>query len=194
MAPMTSKISAVVLAAALLTTAGCARTGLNGPSAAPSWAAGTPSSSAPSSSAPSSKAPAPVPTFADLTTGSKTSVVKLYSYDAKAHSAVVEPIIFLDGPAFCKAFRLKSSDPRCQRDWADEESHLKVTVPVSAKPKLTQWDDHKGGDCIGTITSGAICPATEAQFAAWLKATPSGFAVVTLVDGTITKIAQMYTP
>ncbi|MEU4218425.1 hypothetical protein [Actinoplanes sp. NPDC026623] len=121
-------------------------------------------------------------------------MVKLYSYDATAHSAVAEPVIFLDGPAFCKAFKLKSSDPRCQRDWADEESHLKVTLRVSAKPKLTQWDDHKDGDCTGTITTGAVCPATEAQFATWLKNNPGGFAVVTLTDGTVTKIAQMFTP
>jgi hypothetical protein len=191
---MTSKISAVILAAALLTTAGCAATGRNAPAAPPSRATGDPSGKAPGSGAPSSKAPKPGPTFADLTTGSKTSVVKLYSYDATAHSAVVEPIIFLDGPAFCKAFKLKSSDPRCQRDWEDEESHIKVTVPVSAKPRLTQWDDHKDGDCIGTITGGAVCPATTAEFATWLKGNPGGFAVVTLVDGTVTKIAQMYTP
>ena len=186
MAPMTSKISVIVLAAALLTTAGCAATGGDGPPAAPSWAAGVPSSKPPT--------PAPGPTFADLTTGSRTSVVKLYSYDAAAQSAVVEPIIFLDGPAFCKAFKIKSSDGRCQRDWVSEESHTKVTLPVQPKPKLTQWDDHKDGDCIGTMTTGAVCPATPAEFADWLKDNPKGFAVVTTADGTVTKIAQMYTP
>ena len=180
MAPMTSKVSAAVLAAALLTAAGC---GFAGPDA-----------SGPASSAPVSKAPAPGPTFADLTTGSKSSAVRLYSYDAAAHSAVVEPIIFLDGTAFCKAFKIKPSDPRCQRDWEDEESHVKVTVPVAAKPKLTQWDNHRDGDCIGSMTGGGICPATEAEFAAWLKDNPGGFAVITLVAGTITKIAEMYTP
>ncbi|MCU7728321.1 hypothetical protein ODJ79_31800 [Actinoplanes sp. KI2] len=187
---MTSKIPTVVLAALLApvlpATAGCAATGRNKPAGTPSRAAGT--------GTPSSKAPAPGPTFADLTTGSKTSVVKLYSYDAKAHSAVVEPIIFLDGPTFCKAFKIKASDPQCGRDWQDAESHTKVTLPVRDKPKLTQWDNHRNGDCTGTITSGAICPATESEFATWLKANPAGFAVITTADGTVTKIAQMYTP
>ena len=181
---MTSRLAAVVLAAALLSAAGCDAAGRREPPAAPS-------SKAPSSKAPS---PAPGPTFADLTTGSKTSVVKLYSYDAAAHSAVVEPVIFLDGPSFCEAFKLTSSDPRCQQDWADEESHTKVTLPVRPKPALTQWDDHRDGDCIGGIATGAVCPATPAEFAAWLKAGPNGFAVVTTVDGTVTKIAQLYTP
>lgn len=183
MTPMTSKASAVVLAAALLATAGCG-----------SAVRDQPAGSGRASSAPVSKAPTPGPTFADLTKGSKSSTVNLYSYDATAHSAVVEPIIFMDGPAFCKAFKLKPSDSRCQRDWADEESHLKVTVPVVAKPKLTRWDDHRDGDCIGTMTGGGTCPATEAEFAAWLKDNPGGFAVITLVNGTATKIAEMYTP
>jgi hypothetical protein len=173
-----------VLAAAVLATAAC---GTGDETALPA----APSSRA---AAPSRPPAAPQPTFADPGHGSTTSVVKLYSYDAGAHSAVVEPIVFLDGAAYCKKFQVKSSDPRCGREWTSEESHTKITVPVSRKPTLNAWDDGQDGDCIGTMTSGGICPVSAARFAAWLKDNPAGFAVITTRDGTITKIAEMYTP
>jgi len=184
MTRMNSKLSAIVLVAAVLTTAACGTATATTPSGPASSAAVQPST----------KPAAPTPTFADPTQGSGTTVVKLHSFDAGAGSAVVEPIIFMDGPAYCKAFKLKSSDGRCQREWVSEESHTKITLPVLAKPKLTTWDDHQGGDCIGSMTGGGTCPATAAEFAEWLKQDPGGFAVITTKDGTITHIAQMYTP
>lgn len=184
MTRMNTKLSAIVLAAAVLTTAAC---GTAAPAASP-----VPSNSA--AVKPSSKPVAPQPTFADPTQGSTTSVVKLYAYDAAAHSAVVEPIIFLDGPSFCKAFKIKSTDPRCDREWTTEESHTKITVPVSQQPKLTTWDDQHGGDCIGSMTSGGICPTSASAFAKWLKDNPKGFVVITTKDGTISKMAEMYLP
>jgi hypothetical protein len=174
----------IVLLAVLLTTAACADPERTATLVTPSSAAGRPST----------RAPAPQPTYTDITRGDSTSVVKLYAYDPRAHSAVAEPVIFLDGPAFCKAFKLKSSDPRCDRDWATEESHTKVTVPVVAQPKLMAWDDHHEGDCTGTITSGGVCRTTTADFADWLRQNPKGFAVLTVKDGTVTKIAEMFTP
>jgi len=106
----------------------------------------------------------------------------------------VEPIIFLDGTAFCKAFTIKPTDPQCERDWQAAESHAKITVPVLAEPKLTTWDDRKGGDCIGSMTGGGTCPISAAAFAERLKDNPKEFAVITTRDGTIVKIAEMYTP
>ena len=181
---MTSKLSTIVLAAVVLTTAGCANPTSKAPLITPSSAAVKPST----------KAAAPQPTFADPLRDNTTSVVKLYSYNAAAGSAVVEPIIFMDGPAFCKAFKLKSGDPRCQREWTTEESHTKITVPVVQQPRLTTWDDHEGGDCIGSMTTGSTCPTSASEFAKWVEDNPEGFAVITTNDGTITKIAEMYTP
>jgi len=178
--PSSSFLLPIALAAAVLTTAGCST-----PTRTPAPA---------HSSAAAVKPPASQPTFADPLSDSTTSVVKLYSYDAAAGSAVVEPIIFMDGPAFCKAFKLKSSDPRCEREWTTEESHTKITVPVVPDPKLTTWDDHKGGDCIGSMTTGGTCATSASEFAKWLKGNPEGFAVITTKDGMITKIAQMFIP
>jgi hypothetical protein len=181
---MTRILPAVVLAAAVLTTAACGIGESTGPPVRPSTVAARPSS----------RPAAPQPTYADPSRGSSTSVVKLYSYDAVAHSAVVEPIVFMDGGAYCKKFKVKPSDPRCDREWTTDESHTKITVAVSRKPTLNAWDNGRDGDCIGTITSGGICPVSASKFAAWLKDNPEGFAVITTKDGTITKIAEMYTP
>jgi hypothetical protein len=184
MARMTKTLSAVVLATAVLATAACGPGESTGPPVRPSTVA----------AGPSSKPAGVQPTYADPSRGSSTSVVKLYSYDAVAHSAVVEPIVFMDGGAYCTKFKVKPSDPRCDREWTSEESHTKITVPVSRKPTLNAWDDGRGGDCIGGMTSGGVCPVPAATFAAWLKDNPEGFAVITTRDGTITKIAEMYTP
>jgi hypothetical protein len=185
MTRMFRKLSVVALAVAVLTTAAC---GTTTQSSGP-WV--TPSSVA---AKPSSPVAAPKPTFTDPLHGSTTSVVKLYSYDAGAHSAVLEPIVFLEGPVYCKKFKIKASDPRCRREWTTDESHSKITVPVVPKPRLNAWDDGKEGDCIGSPVTGSVCPVSPAAFATWLKENPAGFAVITTKDGTITKIAQMYTP
>jgi hypothetical protein len=181
---MIRKLPVAVLAAAVLTTAACGTGDSTGPPVRPSTVA----------AGPSGEPAAPQPTYADPSRGSSTSVVKLYSYDALAHSAVVEPIVFMDGAAYCSKFQVKPSDPRCDREWTSEESHTKITVPVRRKPALNAWDNGPDGDCIGTMTSGGICPVSAARFAAWLRQNPAGFAVITTSDGTITKIAEMYTP
>jgi eukaryotic-like serine/threonine-protein kinase len=190
MARMTKKLSTVVLGAAVLAasvvaTAACGTGGATSPQAAPSSAVAVKASSKPA---------APQPTFADPLHGSTTSVVKLHSYDATAHSAVVEPIVFMDGGEYCKKFKVKSSDPRCNREWTTDESHTTITVPVIPKPRLNAWDNGADGDCIGTMTTGSVCRTSPSTFAKWLKENPEGFAVITTKNGTITKIAQMYTP
>jgi hypothetical protein len=185
MTRMFRSLSVVVLAGAVLTTAACGTTTRSsGP-----WV--TPSSVA---ARPSAPAAAPKPTFTDPLHGSTTSVVKLYSYDATAHSAVVEPIVFMEGDTYCKKFKVRKNDPRCQLEVTTDESHVKMTVPVVSKPRLNAWDDGKDGDCIGSPVTGSVCPVSPAAFARWLKENPQGFAVITTKDGTITKIAQMFTP
>ena len=175
-----SPIRTLALLAAVLTTAACATTP---PAAAPSFAPSP------------SHAPAPPrPTFADLTRGDSTSVVKLYAYDPAAHSAVVEPIIFMDGPAFCRKFQIKKGDPRCDREWTTEESHTRITVPVIAAPRLNAWENPAGDDCIGSMTTGGTCAVSVATFTRRAKANPEGFTVITLHDGVATKLAEMYTP
>jgi hypothetical protein len=183
MTGMVKKLSAVVLAAAVSATAACGTSHPAAPWVTPSSAAATPRSAA-----------APTPTFTDPLHGSTVSVVKLYKYDAAAHSAVLEPIVFMEGPVYCKKFKIKSSDPRCQLEYTTDESHTKITVPVVKRPRLNAWDDGKDGDCIGSPVTGSVCPVSPSAFARWLKENPAGFAAITTVDGTITKIAQMYTP
>jgi hypothetical protein len=170
----------LAMATAVLATAAC---GTNAPSATPSFAP------------PPSTAPAPPrPSFADLTRGDSTSVVKLYAYDPTADSAVVEPIIFMDGPAFCRKFKVKAGDPRCDREWTTEESHTRVTVPVVAKPRLNAWENAAGDDCIGTLTTGSTCAVSVTTFTKRAKANPAGFVVITVKAGVATKLSEMYTP
>jgi len=175
-------LCAVVAGAGVLATGACGATTGSAPPAA-------------SISPAPSVAPAPPrPSFADLTRGDSTSVVKLYAYDAEAHSAVVEPIIFMDGPAYCRKFQIKAGDGRCEREWITEESHTRITVPVVARPRLTAWENEKGEDCIGSMTTGGLCPVPAKVFARWLEENAEGMAVVTMKDGVVTKLAEMYTP
>ena len=155
----------------------------------------TPPAAAPSSApAPRTSPPAPQPSFTDLTRGDSTSVVKLYSYDPGAHSAVVEPILFMDGPAYCKKFKVKPGDPRCDREWIAEESHTRITVPVITTPRLNAWENAAGDDCIGSMTTGSTCSVPVSTFTKRAKANPEGFVAITLHNGTATKLSEMYTP
>jgi hypothetical protein len=166
----------VLLALACATAlAGCAAT----PSPAP---------------APAASPTSAVPTFADVARGDSTSVVKIESFDAGARAAVVEPTIFLQGPDFCTAFHLPSSDPRCERDWNTEDSNTRVTVPVAEDAELFTI---RGGDpeCFSedALIVGT-CELTPAKFARLAQESPGMLAQVTIVDGTARKIAELYTP
>ena len=175
------KLIAVVLGLALL--AGGCGTGQpeTGPSSSPSAAAPSPS--------------APQPRFADLTQGSTTSVVTLHSYDAKNASAVVEPMIFMTGDAYCKAFKIKRSDDRCvHHEYVTEESHTKVTVPLAADVAYFTWEDPNGDVCIDAPEKGGTCPMTAKQFAKWLKAGTGEMVAVATRDGAVTRMAIVYTP
>ena len=192
---MKRKLIAVAL---VLAAGGC---GTNTPTAAPAPVTSAPSSapsSAPTSaptSAPASKKPVASPRFADLTQGSTTSVVRLHSYDAKNASAVVEPMIFMTGDAYCRTFKIKRSDSRCVSEaYVTEESHTKVTVPIAAEAKYFTWEGTDGSVCVEAPEKGGTCPMTEKQFAGWFKLNKQAMVAVATEDGTITRMATIYTP
>ncbi|GIF15692.1 hypothetical protein [Actinoplanes teichomyceticus] len=171
----------VTLAVALLLTAGCG-----------THPGDTPGTAGPARSA--TAAPAPEPSFADLTRGDTRSVVKMYAYDARNRSAVVEPILFMTGEQYCRAFRPAPTDGRCDREWTTEESHTKITVPVAARPRFYTWQDENGDVCVDSPDAGGTCPTTAKAFGRWLSGDPGGMVAVTMVDGTITRMAQIYVP
>ena len=172
------------------------------PPSAASPSPSPPSASSPSPSSPSalptsprSKKAAPKPRFADLTQGRATSVVKLHGFDAKNASAIVEPIIFMTGDAYCRTFKIKRSDSRCVSEaYVTEESHTKVTVPIAPKAKYFTWEGTDGSVCIDAPEKGGTCPMTEKQFTGWFKLNKQAMVAVATQDGTITRMATVYTP
>jgi hypothetical protein len=147
---------------------------------------------APAGAAPSA---APKARFADLTQGRTTSVVYLYSLDGSKASAVVEPILFMTGDAYCRAFKIERTDGRCiHYEYVTEESHTKVTVPISPKATYFTWEGPEGEVCIDAPEKGGTCPMTQKQFAAWVKANKQAMIAVATENGTITRMAVVYTP
>lgn len=140
------------------------------------------------------KPPAAGPSYVDITQGDSSTAAMLYSFDAAARSAVIEPVIFMEGPSFCQKYRIRATDGRCARDWVLVQSHQKVAVPVSADVKLfTAESDTE--DCVGSIDQGGSCPVTAAKFSSMAAAGKDNFLVhVTVKAGTVTRIAQEYRP
>jgi hypothetical protein len=172
----------------VLVAGGC---GTAAPDAAPTAA---PSTTAPASSPPSRKAPAQ-PRFADLTQGRTTAVVKLHGYDAKNASAVVEPMIFMTGDAYCRAFKVKRSDSRCvNHAYVTEESNTRVTVPLASQVKYFTWEGPGGEVCIDAPEKGGTCPIPEKRFAGWFELNKRAMVAVATEDGAITRMAVVYTP
>jgi hypothetical protein len=164
----------------LLLLAACANTG-------PQTAQSTPKAVPHASSA------AVAPSFPDLSRGNAQTAAKLLSFDASARSAVLEPTIFMDGPGFCAKFYVETPDPRCEREWVAEDSNVKVTLPVDAHAKLATI---RGGDpgCMGGTQGSGSCPLTAAEFASLAKQSPGMLVQVTVKDGTLTQMAEQYTP
>lgn len=172
----------------VLAAGGC---GTAAPDTAP--ASDAPAPSAAASSAPGRK-PAP-PRFADLTQGRTTSVVKLHGYDAKNASAVVEPMLFMTGDAYCRAFDIEPTDNRCvHREYVTEESNTKVTVPIAAEVKYFTWEGPGGEVCIDAPEKGGTCPISAKGFAEWFKQNKGGMVAVATEDGALTRMAVVYTP
>ncbi|UQU63841.1 hypothetical protein COUCH_33445 [Couchioplanes caeruleus] len=188
-------LPAVVLL--VLLAGGC---GTDKPDASPAPAPASPASESASESPSPSESPsttkaAPQPRFADLTQGSTTSVVKLHAYDAKSASAVVEPIIFMTGDAYCRTFKIKRSDSRCvSQEYVTEASHTKVTVPIAATAKYFTWEGADGNVCIDAPEKGGTCPMTAKEFAGWFKLNEDGMVAIATTDGTLTRMAIVYTP
>jgi hypothetical protein len=177
----------VVAAAAALLLAGCG-------SASPGPAPATSPPAPPSAAAKAAAKVAPEPSFADLTQARAKSVVKVFAFDAENQSAVVEPIIFLTGEDYCKAFKVKASDARCDHEWLTEESHTKVTVPVADNPAFFTWEGPDGNVCVETPADGGTCRWSAKSFAKWVADEPGGMAVIATQNGEIVRMAQIYTP
>lgn len=137
--------------------------------------------------------PSARPTFTDLTEGDTESVVKLRAYYPDDRSAVVEPVIFLQSPDFCKAFDLPDDDPRCNRDWATEDSSTKVTLPVSPAVKLFTMNGAVEG-CIDWEKLVGTCVWRADRLARAVADDADLMVRLTTRDATITKIAEIYTP
>ena len=122
-------------------------------------------------------------------------MVIVHSYDAKNASAVVEPIIFMTGDAYCRTFKIKRSDSRCvSHAYVTEESRTKVTVPIAARAKYFTWEGTGGEVCLDAPEKGGTCPMTEKQFAAWFKLNKQGMVAVATEDGALTRLAVVFTP
>jgi hypothetical protein len=136
---------------------------------------------------------APTPTFTDVSHGDTDSIVKLRKYDPRARAAVVEPTVFLDGPAFCEAFHLPGTDQRCELAWVTEDSRLKVTLPVDPDAELLTVRDGEAG-CIDERTGAGSCPWRAAEVTRRAGPDVDLLARVTTEDGTVTRIAELYLP
>jgi hypothetical protein len=132
------------------------------------------------------------PVFTDVRRGSTTSVVKVHGYYPKTRSVVVEPVLFLTGDEYCTTFGLTASaDTPCEQPWVTEDSRMTVTLPTSADPKLTStFDDPEG--CAGDPVTVGTCTIGAQRFADRLG--KGGLVELTTTDGTVTAMAEYYTP
>lgn len=182
------RVAAVASLPFLTLLTGCAKAGPT-PQAASSMTVSQ--SPAPKTSV---KTPAAGPSYADVTQGDSSTAAMLYSFDASAHSAVIEPVVFMEGPSFCQKYRIRSSDGRCERDWVLVQSHQKAAVPVSPGVKLFTADSDTE-NCVGSIELGGSCPVSTRMFSSMVAADKNNFLVhVTIKAGTVTRIAEEYRP
>jgi hypothetical protein len=142
---------------------------------------------------PSASPAAPTPTFADVSHGDTESVVKLLRYDPETRAAVVEPVVFLDGLAFCQAFHIPETDPRCERPWVTEDSRVKVTLPVMPRVRLLTVKDGDSA-CVDDGTGTGSCPWRPADLARLAVPDRDLLVRLTTTDGTITQIAELFLP
>jgi hypothetical protein len=142
---------------------------------------------------PSASPAPPTPTFTDVSHGDTNSIVKLLKYDPKARAAVVEPVVFLDGPAFCRAFRIPETDPRCEREWVTEDSRIKVTLPVTARVRLLTVKDGDAS-CVNEQTGAGSCPWSSRDLAQHAAPGRDLLVRLTTADGAATTIAELYLP
>lgn len=180
------RVAALAALALPLLLAGCVKAGATPLAGASSAASPSPSTVV--------KPAAGGPAYVDVTQGDSSTAAILYSFDPTAHSAVIEPSIYMEGPTYCKKYRIRASDARCERETVLVQSHQRAAVPVSPRVKLfTSFSDEK--DCVGSIEQGGSCPMTVPEFVKLFNADKVDFLVhVTIADGTVTRIAQEYAP
>jgi hypothetical protein len=193
--PTLSRALPMMFLPALLVLAACARPFAHAAQSTPTAVPPTSSASPTSTASPASPASpvAVAPSFPDLSRGNAQTTAKLLSFDASARSAVVEPVIFMDGGDYCAHFHIATSDPRCIREWVTEDSNIKVTLPVDAHAKLTTV---RGGDpdCMGGTQVSGTCPLTPAGFASLAKQSPGMLVRVTVKNGSLTQLAEQFIP
>ena len=174
---MRRRLAEVAVTVVLLSAAGCST---------PDPEATPPTASAPASAA-------PTPTFAEVGRGDTESVVKVRKYDPRERALVVEPTVFLQGPDFCEAFHLPGTDPRCERDWATEDSKVKVTLPVSPGAALLTIRDGEP-ECLDDRTGAGTCRWSPDALAERVTQDDDFLARLTTRDGVATRIAEVFIP
>ncbi|MBL7253045.1 serine/threonine-protein kinase [Paractinoplanes lichenicola] len=147
------------------------------------------------SPSPSATSTGPRPRFADLTRGSVRSVVKLHSYDVKNASAVVEPMLFMTGEAYCRTFKVPPTDGRCIHEaYVTEDSRTKAAVPIAPNAEYFTWEAADGQPTFEAPEEGGTVPMSAKQFAEWAAANKQAMVAVNTQDGVITRMAVVYTP
>jgi hypothetical protein len=60
--------------------------------------------------------------------------------------------------------------------------------------KYFTWEGSDGAVCLDAPEKGGTCPMTQKQFAEWFKLYKGEMVAVATQDGTITRMATVYTP
>ncbi|HWS39397.1 MAG TPA: hypothetical protein VN408_42465 [Actinoplanes sp.] len=153
--------------------------------------AGTPAAPV---SAPPSAAPDTKPTFTDVRIGDTVSVVRVERFTTgKNRSVVVEPIIYMKNPDFCRAFKIPLDDKECSYPYSIEHSGAKITLPRADDATYALIDAANWRKCTDTDLVAAVCKVTAATFQKW-AARGDEIVVMTTRNGTATHFAQIYYP
>ncbi|GAA1650542.1 hypothetical protein [Actinoplanes couchii] len=164
---------------------------LLGPAACDAGAA-VPQASTPQSAVPSAKDVKP--TFTDVRVGDTVSVVRVAAFKAgRNRSVVVEPVIYMKNPDFCRAFKIPLDDKQCSYPYAIEHSTAKITLPRADDATYALIDSDRWRECTDKDLVAAVCKVTAAQFQKW-AAQGDGTVVMTTRNGTATGFAELYFP
>jgi serine/threonine protein kinase len=130
------------------------------------------------------------PTYVDVRYGRTNSTAKLLSFDPGALSAVIEPIILMPGPDYCRKYGVPVTQPRCQQNWTIEDSQSKIDLPVSPEVVVSTTRDGDQG-CLHD--NSGTCPLPLPELAGWLKLHPQALTSITSTDGVVTGMAELPT-
>ncbi|UQU65805.1 hypothetical protein COUCH_05680 [Couchioplanes caeruleus] len=144
-----------------------------------------PAPTAPSPSVTETKDP-----FPDVTKDGD-AVALLLSFEPQNRAAIIEPALFLPGIDYCKALQLDPIDRRCAQEYVIDGSKTKVTFPLAKDVKLLGVGTGEP-ECIGDMTEGAKCSVSRGYMSD--LADSRSPVHVTIRDGKLTKIAELYRP